>query len=79
MKRCPRIQIDEHEPSIQLARDCMNDGASATQDVPLPAAVLAGVLSTIEGVLGARIDSEQPLMEVRIGRILPAPCTPVFG
>ena len=64
------MQVDRHEPIMHLARDRMVDGASATRDAPLPATVLADILSIVEGVLGAKIDPEQPLMEVRIGGIL---------
>lgn len=59
------MQIGRHEPSMQLARDRMDDGASATRDTPLPATVLAGILNIIESILGAKIAAEQPLMEVR--------------
>ena len=62
------MQIGGHEPSTQLARDHMDDRASPTRDTPLPAMVLAGILSIIESVLGAKIAPEQPLMEVRIWR-----------
>lgn len=70
------MQSDDDEPSMQLARDRVNDRASATRDAPLPATVLAGVLSIIEGVMGAKIDPEQPLMEVWIGSLLSALCPP---
>ena len=68
------MHFDRPEPSVQLARDRIDDGAAATRDAPLPATVLAGVLSIIEGVLGTKIAPEQPLMEVQNLQDLPALC-----
>ena len=60
------MQTDRHEPNLQLAKDRIDKGTSATRDAPLPATALAGILSIIESVLGAKIAPEQSLMEVQI-------------
>ena len=60
------MQIDRHEPNMQMAKSRIDNGTSATRDAPLPATVLAGILSIIESVLGTKIAPEQPLMEVQI-------------